>query len=100
MAGPGIMGGCRHHNPGSAPYDACIVEQEKSDQENYEDNEVDEKSPLMMAALFGVGAWKFEPHGSLRNGVVRPALEIPAQACPVKQCEAQADDRQHHRRDQ
>jgi len=37
------------------------VKQEKSNQENYEDDEVDEKSPLMMAALVGVGPWKLEP---------------------------------------
>jgi len=55
------MAGSRHHNPGSASYDACTIKQEQSDQENYEDDEVDEKSPLMMAALVGVGAWKLEP---------------------------------------
>lgn len=75
------------------------MKQEKSDQENYEDDEVDEKSPLMMAALVGVGARKLEPQGSLGDCAVRSVVEIPAQAYPVKKCQGQTYDGQHHRRD-
>ena len=100
MSGPGATARSRHHNPGSASYDARTVEQEQSDKKDDEDDEIDEESALMVAPLVGVGAWKFEPKRSLSDGAIRSVIQIPAQTYPVKQCEAQAYDGQHHRRNQ
>ncbi len=54
------------------------MEHEQPDQKNDEYDEIDEKTALMMPALIGVGAGKFEPHGFLCHDVSRSVLEIPA----------------------